>query len=224
LAGYQRYSLAQLKVLVADRVGNINFWYPADEFQWAINEAISVWQALTGFWTTSFPLSLTIGTGIYDLPKQITSVRRVTFSGTPLNQISTPELDLGFGDWESATGTPEFWAPEGINLIAIYPTDNVTVVVEGTADAPWLNTDADFIDIGDDDLNAILEYAHHYLTFKEGGQEFKASMADLTSFTEQGADRNGRLRAAVFYRKYQGLDRESEERRSSTPTPPGVRA
>ncbi len=223
MAGYQRYNLAQLKVLAGDRVGNIRFWYPDDEFQWAINEAISVWQAMTGFWTISFPLSLTAGVGFYEMPKQITSVKRVTLNGTPLTQISTPELDLGFGDWESTTGTPQYWAPEGINLLAIYPTAAVAVEIEGTADAPWLNTDADFIDLGDDDLNAILEYVHHYLTFKEGGQEIKASMPDLKSFTEQGAGRNGRLRAAVFFRKYQGLDRESEQRRVETPTPPGAR-
>lgn len=227
MPGYQRYNLDQLLPLVYARVGlpasGIGFWY-SDEAKNALNEAISVWQAMTGFWTTSFPLSITSGNAWYLLPKQITSVRRVTFNGTPLSQISTPELDLGFGDWETTTGTPEFWAPEGINLLALYPTTTGTVVVEGTADAPWLNTGADFIDIGDDDLNAILEYTHHYLTFKEGGQEFTATMDDLKSFSEQAAGRNSRLRAAVFYRKYQGLDHESEQRRVETPTPPGVLA
>lgn len=223
MPGYQRYNLAQLEVLAADRVGNIRFWTIA-EFKDALNEAISVWQAVTGYWTTSFPLSVTAGNAWYDLPKQITSVRRVTFNGTPLSQISTPELDLGFGDWETTTGTPEFWAPEGINLLALYPTQAGTVVIEGTADAPWLSAPADFIDIGDDDLNAVLMYTHHYLSFKEGGQEFQATMGDLKSFMEQAAGRNSRLRAADFYRKYQGLDHEAEQRRVETPTPPGVRA
>ncbi len=224
MAGYQRYTLGQLKTLAADRVGNINFWYPNDEMQWAINEAISVWQAMTGYWTTSFPLSLVAGQSFYDLPKQITSVRRVLYSGTPLTQMSTPELDLAFGSWEGTAGTPQFWAPEGISLLAIYPVAAGTVVIEGTSDAPWLNNDADFIDIGDDELNAVLEYVHHYLTFKEGGQEFQASMDSLKSFMEQATARNGRLRATVFYRKFQGLDRESEQRRVETPTPPGARA
>jgi hypothetical protein len=223
LAGYQRYNLADLKVLTADRVGNVNFWYPADEMQWAINEAISVWQAVTGFWTISFPMSLVLGQSFYELPKQLTSVKRVTYLGAPLSQTSTPELDLGFGGWEGTTGTPEFWAPEGINLIAIHPTAAGVVVLEGTSDAPWLNADADFIDISDDDLNAILEYAHHYLTFKEGGQEFKSSLSGLQSFLEQAAMRNSRLRASNFFKKYQGLDHEAEQRRVETPTPPGVR-
>jgi hypothetical protein len=229
MAGYQRYNLAALKALLADRVGlpasGIGFWYPNDEFQWALNESLSVWQALTGFWTTSFPLTMTPGTAIYSLPRQITSVKRVTFSGTPLTQTSTPELDLGFGVWESASGTPEFWAPEGVNLIAIHPTTTGTVVVEGFSDAPWLNTDADYIDIGDDDLEAILGYCGGaYLTFKEGGQELEAAKPSLQSLIAQGAEKNGRLRASAFYRKSMGLDHEAEQRRVSTPTPPGARA
>lgn len=223
MPGYARYNLAQLEVLAADRVGNIRFWTES-EFKDAINEAISVWQAVTGYWTTSFPLSITAGSAWYAVPKQITSVRRVTFGGTPLSQISTPELDLGFGDWETTLGTPQFWAPEGIALLALYPTANGVVVIEGLSDAPWLNTDADFIDMADDDLNAVLEYTHHYLSFKEAGQEFSATMDDLKHFMEQAAGRNSRLRAALFYRKYQGLDHEAEQRRTETPTPPGARA
>lgn len=225
MAAYQRYNLAQLKALLADRVGNIRFWYE-DEFNYAINEAISVFQALTGYWTTFFPLSLVAGQSFYDVPKQVVSVRRVTFNGAPLTPTSTPELDLSFGSWEGTAGTPEYWAPEGLSLVAIYPvpSTSATVVLEGFSDAPWLTTDADFIDIGDDDLNALLEYGHHYLTFKEGGQEFKSSQPDFQSFLNQGAEKNGKLRATTFYRKWMGQDHEATQRRSSTPTPPGARA
>lgn len=229
MATYQRYSLAQIKAFLAQRVGlpasGVGFWY-ADEFQYAINEAISVFQALTGYWTTSFPLSLVAGESFYDVPRQVVSVRRVTFNGAPLTQTSTPELDLSFGSWEGTTGTPEYWAPEGLNLVAVYPVPatSATVVLEGLSDAPWLNTDADFLDIGDDELNALLEYAHHYLTFKEGGQEFKSSSPGLQTFLKQAAEKNGQLRAATFYRKWMGLDHEADQRPSSTPTPPGARA
>lgn len=223
MAAYQRYTLGQLKTLLADRVGNVRFWYE-DEFQYAINEAISVFQALTGFWTVSFPLSLVSGQSLYEVPKQVVSLRRVTFAGTPLTQTSLPELDLSVSSWEGAAGTPEYWAPAGLNLFAVYPVSGGTVVLEGLSDAPWLNSDGDFIDLGDDDLNALLEYGHHYLTFKEGGQEFKSSNTSFQSFMSQAAEKNGRLRATTFYRKWMGLDHEAEQRRNSTPTPPGARA
>ena len=38
-----------------------------------------------------------------------------------LNQISLFELDMGFPGWRESYGVPLYWAPDGLDWIALYP-------------------------------------------------------------------------------------------------------
>lgn len=210
---YTRVTLAQLDAAMIERCGNNDTWWVAQERLDALNEAISIWQAMTGNWGVSFPLTAD-GSFFYSVPKQITGLQRVTYNGTPLTPISLPELDYGFTGWAvSAAGTPQFWAPNGLNEFAVYPAPASGIfTLDGFGEAPWLSAPGDFIDIGDEDLVKILSYAHHFLTFKEAGQEFEATKPEMQEFVEGAVGRNGRLRATTFYRRWAGLDRAADER------------
>lgn len=45
---YQRVTLAQLRTQILDRLGSTQKFWSQDEIDRALNEAVGVWQALTG--------------------------------------------------------------------------------------------------------------------------------------------------------------------------------
>jgi hypothetical protein len=222
---YQRVTLAELDTALIQRCGDNDVFWTAAERQDAINEAISVWGAMTGFWSASLPLTAD-GSVFYSVPKQIASLQRVLYNGVTLTLISLPELDYGFSGWGTAApAAPQFWAPSGVNEFAVYPAPASGIfTLEGFSEAPWLTVSGNFIDMGDEDLVKVLSYAHHFLTFKEAGAEFEATMTEMQEFVAAAADRNSRLRAATFYRRWMGLDRAGEERPEKVETPSGARA
>jgi hypothetical protein len=163
-----------------------------------------VWQALTGEWVITTSTIVCTGAHFYDVPSTEYAPYRVShsFDGAPLTLTSIEELDLGFPGWDStSTGTPLYWAPVGATGIAVHPAPlGGTISLESFQDTPVLVNAGDFIQVGDEELQKLLTYAHHYLTFKEGIAEIEATGGALTDLIEAAARRNAALRATNFYR------------------------
>lgn len=215
MANYQRINLNTLIDRVSERVGNNTTYWVAPEKKRALNEAIRVWAVMAAPWSRRFTIPTAAGQVFYYVPKQIVSLQRVKYNSTPLYESSIPELDYGVSNWQQASvGTPSLWAPVGLDKVAIYPPAPVGAFLnmEGLALAPALASGGDFIDIGDEDVNRILDYAHHVLTFKEGGLEFDATMPLMGAFVGAAGQRNQRLLAAAPFRRYLGMDKGLEQR------------
>ncbi len=74
----QRYTLAQLKDRLRERAGNNDTFWTDPELKDALNEAISVYQALTGEWTTQKNIpAVSSSPSFYPVPKEIVSLTRV---------------------------------------------------------------------------------------------------------------------------------------------------
>lgn len=233
MAQFTRQSLADLIESMSESVGNNTIYWGPTEKRDAINEAICMWQVMTGQWVERDAVVAT--EAFIRLPSTMVSVQRVgllarganseTDPGITLTMTSIPELDLAFPGWEDTGGTPVSWAPVGINEIALYPVPgNVLLVIEGIKDAPRLFSDGDFIDLGDENMTELLRYAHHYLTFKEAGAEFKASEADLVALIEAAGQQNSRLKMTAPYRRYMGLPHGEAERAARSTPSLGVRS
>jgi hypothetical protein len=156
-------------------------------------------------------------------------LQRVKSNSTPLYQSSLEELDMGVNNWQQApSGTPSLWSTVGLDKVGIYPpaAAGSFLNMEGLALAPALNAGGDFIDIGDEDVNRILDYAHHVLSFKEGGLEFEATLPLMSSFVAAAVQRNSRLAATSVFRKYLGMAKADEQRpvRSPSEATPGARS
>lgn len=229
---YNRISLDGLTARLAERCGNNTTFWTAPERADAVNEALCVWQAATG--ATTISASIPVGAGgsaFFAVPKQMMSVQVVKWAQSSefgripntLTMTSIPELDYGFGNWESVTGTPELWAPNGLNEIALYPVPTTGVVLlKGIADRVRLNA-SDFFDSSDDEITPVVSYGHHYCTFKEAGAEQQSSQEELKEFLNAAAERNGKLRVTAFYAKMMGLQREEGERPARSAGGLGVR-
>lgn len=126
-----------------------------------------------------------------------------------LNETSIFELDMGTPDWRETYGVPLFWAPDGLDWFGVYPAPRGgAFFLEGYKEVPVLTKDEDFIDLGDEELTRILDYAQWYMAFKEGPQEALENVKVLLdNMLRAGALRNARIRRSALYREYMGIHR-----------------
>lgn len=117
--------------------------------------------------------------------------------GVPLVVDTLANLDAAVQGWQGQTqALPETLATAA-NLMAMNPVPDgiYSVTVDVVRNAPVPSLDADFIQVGREELDAILGYAQHLAAFKMGGAEFKATQTQLDRFLIVAAMSNARLRA-----------------------------
>jgi len=213
---YAQYTLPQLIALFYEQVdGNQAFWRNPDEVTRILQESFRVFNCLTGFWRDRIDMGQTVaGQTWYTMPAGLTYALRVEVNEQPLASTSLYDLDYGQPTWESeqcvVNQLPYAWAPGGFNLFAIWPSSNAggeSLIVEGVTPAPVLASlgPTDFVNLGKDELETILDYAGHVAQFKEGGQEFEASQETLKSFLKEAGSRNAVLMQSSKFRQFMGL-------------------
>lgn len=223
MANYALVTLSQLRDLLTARLGNNSVFWDSQEKTDAINEALNVWQIMVGEWTLGITL-VADGSTFYNVPTQIAAIQRILFGGLPLTMASLNELDMGNPDWQGVTANPEFWTLNGINLFGLSPQPTSGVLtIEGLSETPSLINDGDYVMLGDEQLNRILDYAEHYCSFKEGQGEFDSSQSGFNLFIEAAAKRNENLMATALYREWMGRNREEQGRYSELPASPQAR-
>lgn len=112
------------------------------------------------------------------------------------------DLDAFQPTWEVTAGAPTMIGSAGLNMIALaVPPDAgpYSVSLDVVRNAPVPSADTDKIQIGREDLDAVLDYAQHLAAFKMGGQEFMATMPLYQRFIRQAGIYNDRLRATSMY-------------------------
>lgn len=223
MANYSRYTLEELKNQLTERLGENSTFWVEDEKRDAINEALCVWQLMVGEFTVGISMSAD-GGAFYGVPAQIGAVQRIKFEGTPLTLSSVNELDLGSPGWQGVAGTPTMYALMGLNMFALSPQPTSgTITIDGISETPTLTNDGDYVMLGDELLNRILDYAEHYCSFKEGVGEFDAQQTGFGLFIEAAGKRNGVLLASALFRQWMGRNREEQGRYSDLPSPPVAR-
>ncbi len=219
-------TIPSLRVLLRERLGPSQFWYD-EELEYALLEALRVWQALTGMFTIQFKTAPK-GQQYEPCPGQLARPTRITFGGAggELDKISLWELDEGQIGWEgAASAAPAFWSHCGFNEIVFYPRPTQAlgeIAIEGMVDMgrDWIfGVSLDVLSTGD--VEALLGYAQHYLSFKEGAGEIDNTMPMLQNFYQRAAAANSRLRRLNFFRASMGVDRGEDEGSKSAQGPEG---
>jgi len=223
---YSQVTRAQFRSLVRNQLGDGTlasaFWRD-DELNKVIQESLRFFNLLTGYWKTRVALPTTAGTVWYSLPGTITSGMRMSFNGFPLRPEGLYNMDFGRNGWESETTTsggdvptrPRYWVIGGLNKIGIWPADAAGgggLVIDGLAVTPILSSDASFLDVGQEDMNCLLDLCQHIAAFKEGGLEFKNSLESFKGFLAEAGKRNAILKRCATYRKWLGLDLGRQKR------------
>lgn len=130
-----------------------------------------------------------------------------------LYQTSLFELDTGEPGWRRTYGVPRVWAPDGLDWFAAYPAPRGGGFdLEGYKEPPVLDKDRDAIEIEDAEVHRLIDYAHWYLSFKEGVKEGLDNTKDLMhNLMRAAALRNAWLRRSALYREYMGEQRDEHQ-------------
>lgn len=220
---YQVVTLGQLKVGMQQRWDGAVFWTD-EEARLAINEALRDWNLLVGRWQKPLLISTVASQIEYSLGTTtlIYGTRVSMVGGLPLHPTSTLELDLARPNWRSETTAsggdvptvPTLWAPVSLQQIAIWPATAAPGVnnlkVNGVAVTPVLTEDGQFLDIGEELHDPLLDYALHVAAFKEGGPRWQATMECFYVILRLAAQENAQLKASKAFRRFAGLDRKRD--------------
>jgi hypothetical protein len=92
----------------------------------------------------------------------------------------------------------------GLNLIALSPApmvaNSITATVVENAPLPYLLEDE--VQVSEDILDVILDYAQHLAAFKMGGTEFMSTMPLLETFLREAAISNSKLSEMGEYTEF----------------------
>jgi hypothetical protein len=118
-------------------------------------------------------------------------------NNVPVQLDSVRGADLFNSTWQGTTqGAPKSAYHSGLNLVAVSPLPDsglytFTATVVENAPVPVLDTD--FVQVGRDVLDALLDYSQHLATLKSGGAEFMATQQHLQRFLLLAATYNRKL-------------------------------
>jgi len=206
-------TIPDLDIALSQRLGPSQFWIEQERID-ALLEGIRLWQCYTGFLTAQ---AAALTENIYNgTPRQIAWPIRLTIGSTQIPRTSLHELDEGFAGWEGESGVaagPAYWASHGMGGVATSPPWATAgdTSFEGPEDLLRGHAAGVDIPLSEGDVQAILDYAQHYLSFKEGSGEQEQTKDGQQGMLTRGGQANARLRRQNFYRAAMMRDRGAEE-------------
>lgn len=136
-------------------------------------------------------------------------------NGIPMTLMALQDMDSGYPTWEDELGPPTDIAVER-DIVALRPVPDgiYSITLDVLRPAPIPAADASAVQLGPEILDAIIDYAHHIASFKEGGAEFASTRPQLDNLVRLAADYNSKLSAlAVFRGVLEDRSVREEERR-----------
>ena len=147
------------------------------------------------------------------------SLTNILLNGQVIPTGSLMEMDGYMASWQSTTGQdPQIVSMAGKNLVVVGPVPNAVYSVTGdlVRSMPVPVIDADFLQVGSEVLDTVLDYAQHLACFKMGGSEFNSTLQLYQNFLRSCAGQNDRLRQCDFYKI--ALDQPGLRQQYQTPT------
>lgn len=137
----------------------------------------------------------------------------------PVSVDAIREGDTYRANWQSlAAGTPDSVLYAGLNQVALVPKPDVgpySVTASVVANMPLPANDGANLQLGRDDVEAVLDYAQHIASFKCGGAEFAGTFPLLQSFLSHSMLFNSKLNAQSLYKEL--LYGRAQQERSVNP-------
>ncbi len=124
-----------------------------------------------------------------DQAKAAAVVLAARVQGSPVELGSISDADAYDPGWQMVTANVRRVLQDGHTLIAAWPPPgvptgggNYTIDLDVVRNAPVPTADGDFIQLGPEVLDAVLDYAQHLALFKEGIAQIQQSETLLTRF------------------------------------------
>ncbi len=214
---FQQTTLATLRGRVRERLLS-TFWSDS-ELNAYINEALRVWNICTGYnrnYTTSQSYAAnTFGYAVAAPQMFVLRVERT--DNTHLDPITLKDLGNMDLNWASRTSSsPTHWMQVGTNKFFLYPQPTGTQFYNiYTLDIFTLPSgDSDFIQLGEEDIQYIVDYAVFVARLKEGGKEASEAVPLLQGFLRQAAKYNAKILDTSLYKRFLGATTREQTRRT----------
>jgi hypothetical protein len=138
------------------------------------------------------------------IARQFTSIVVSYIEGVQVFPSSIAELDMYRPGWQNDTHKqPEVLAIASWNMLVTAPVPDAgpySVMLDVVRNAPVPSINTDKIQLGREEIEAILDYGEHLAAFKQGGDDFMASGQQYSNVVEMAKNRNDRLKAGIpFY-------------------------
>jgi hypothetical protein len=164
------------------------------------------------------------------IAREVSCIVQAKLSGVSLWTDSLQATDAAYPNWQGdAAAAPTDIAVAGYNLIAMRPVPIgvYALTFDVVRCPPMPINDAAQLQIGREQLDAILNYAEHLALFKVAGPEWQSTQRAADNFLVQALTSNDRLKAAARYIS-PVLDQSKKERyarpRRTPETPAGEAA
>lgn len=214
---YSATTRATLRARLQDRYEGVPFW-SSTEANDAINEALYQFNLYTGYWRGSATVNTAVNDPFLAISGTLTYRTRITRSGKVLTRKSLVELYRTRRNWRTQTTasggavptTVREWAPIGLSAFAIWPAHaagGLTLTVEAVKLTPILTADGNFVDLGDEEIDTLLDEALWVLAFKRPS-ELEGLKARHQAFLQACLAKNDQLRASAFFRRHAGLGQQ----------------
>jgi hypothetical protein len=225
---YTATNWSTIRARLKDRYDGKAWWTQADARD-AFNEGLYTYNLLTGRWKRRETLPTVSNQYLYTTSASMTFRQRLTFNNLPVDPATREGLNNGRFRWRSETTTsggdvptrPIIWAPISLNTFYIWPADAAgsnTLTLDGVAATPTLVEDGDTIDLGEEALNVLLDYALHVLTFSRGDTLFSATQDLFKQFLLACAEENSQIKSTQIFRRFMGWDRRDYKPLRGIPT------
>lgn len=208
---YQTLTRQALRDLLRARWEDSPFWDDGDA-NLAIDHALYTWNLLTSYWRRRIVVASVADSPLVVIPGTLAQQTAVTWQGRPMTGVSVAELNLLASNWwqarvgdADAPARPTFWAPVGLNLMAVYPafTTVSAFEVDGVRATPVLTADNSLLDIGPEELDTLLGYMTHVVAIKTGSRLLERTLPGLKAFVDAAVARNRFLKLTAWYTHYQ---------------------
>jgi hypothetical protein len=131
--------------------------------------------------------------------QQAEVIYQAQLQGQPVFVDTLAGFDAFNPVWQQTPGPPTGIAAAGLNLVALGPVPDsagpYSVVMDVVRNAPLPVLDGDFVQVGREDLDAVLGYAQHLSLFKEGAKSVADSIDLYAQFQRHAARYNARITA-----------------------------
>lgn len=133
--------------------------------------------------------------------------------GVPIYVDAVEVLDFYEPNWRTTSANPSVVGLAAQNLVAFPTAAKMNVVLFLCANASLPTADGDCIVLGQEVIDAILDYAQHTASFKMGGADFQATMPLFEHIVKLAAQRNAKIAAMSTFRDvlYGRVNREEQE-------------
>ncbi len=181
---------------------------------------------VTGYNRNITAASLTANQTYYTLTSWASGamvVQRIETSNTHLDPVDIGELNEMNPTWlTTAAGTPSTWLQLGFGSFILYPKTSGTLSSTlYTLDKITVPTsDSDYIQVGDEDLPAIVDFATFIARLKEGGKEASESVGLIQNFLKAAAKYNANILNTSLYKKVMGQPQKQTRPASLEHMPP----